>query len=168
MAFVVMISPQASVFTLTPSSPSQELSLSSTPLLTSPPPLLPEDVKPKPKLMAPAPGTNEGAEPLATTAVERRDKDMAADEEGVASSPYGDWTRDEIASLKEGLRKYGRAWGKIYREVGGRKTATQCKQFYDELCTVEELGLQKALAEHSIMKVSSYLACCTGTCVCNH
>ena len=66
---------------------------------------------------------------------------------------YGDWDEDEIECLKEGLRKFGRAWGKIYREVGGRKTATQCKQFYDTHCTIEKLGLLKALADHSSMKV---------------
>ena len=66
---------------------------------------------------------------------------------------YGDWDEDEIECLKEGLRKFGRAWGKIYREVGGRKTATQCKQFYDTHCAIEKLGLLKALADHSSMKV---------------
>ena len=71
-----------------------------------------------------------------------------------ASTEYGDWDEDEIECLKEGLRKFGRAWGKIYREVGGRKTATQCKQFYDTHCTIEKLGLLKALADHSSMKVN--------------
>ena len=66
---------------------------------------------------------------------------------------YGDWDEDEIECLKEGLRKFGRAWGKIYREVGGRKTATQCKQFYDTHCAIDKLGLLKALADHSSMKV---------------
>ena len=66
---------------------------------------------------------------------------------------YGDWDEDEIECLKEGLRKFGRAWGKIYREVGGRKTATQCKQFYDTHCTIDKLGLLQALADHSSMKV---------------
>lgn len=66
---------------------------------------------------------------------------------------FGDWSTEEISSLKEGLRKYGRAWGKIYQEVGGRKTATQCKQFYDKYCTDEQLELSVALAEHSSMKV---------------
>lgn len=68
-------------------------------------------------------------------------------------SEFGDWSSDEIASLKEGLRKYGRAWGKIYREVGGLKTATQCKQFYDKNCNNKQLELLTALAEHSTMKV---------------
>ena len=68
---------------------------------------------------------------------------------------YGDWDEDEIECLKEGLRKFGRAWGKIYREVGGRKTATQCKQFYDTHCAIDKLGLLKALADHSSMKVCS-------------
>lgn len=58
-------------------------------------------------------------------------------------------------SLKEGLRKYGRAWGKIYREVGGRKTATQCKQFFDDFCRDEELDLHQALMEHSSLKVGT-------------
>ena len=66
---------------------------------------------------------------------------------------YGDWDEDEIECLKEGLRKFGRAWGKIYREVGGRKTATQCKQFYDTHCAIDKLGLLQALADHSSMKV---------------
>jgi hypothetical protein len=66
---------------------------------------------------------------------------------------FGDWSEDKISCLKEGLRKYGRAWGKIYREVGGMKTATQCKQFYDKHCTNKELGLSVALTEHSSMKV---------------
>jgi len=60
---------------------------------------------------------------------------------------------EEISCLKEGLRKYGRAWGKIYRVVGGRKTATQCKQFYDKFCTDSKLELTQALTEHSSMKV---------------
>lgn len=57
--------------------------------------------------------------------------------------------------MKEGLRKYGRAWGKIYREVGGQKTATQCKQFYDDFCNDEFLDLNQALVEHSSIKVCS-------------
>lgn len=65
----------------------------------------------------------------------------------------GEWTEEEIASLKEGLRKYGRAWGKIYREVGSQKTATQCKQFYDDFCNDELLNLNQALVEHSSIKV---------------
>ncbi len=69
------------------------------------------------------------------------------------SSEFGDWSPEEISSLKEGLRKYGRAWGKIYREVGGLKTATQCKQFYDEYCGNKQLDLSATLAEHSSMKV---------------
>ena len=60
---------------------------------------------------------------------------------------------EEISSLKEGLSRYGRAWGKVYREVGGRKTATQCKQFYDMYCTDPKLELNMALAEHSQKKV---------------
>ena len=66
---------------------------------------------------------------------------------------FGDWSSEEISNLKEGLRKYGRAWGKIYREVGGLKTATQCKQFYDKHCEDKELDLTAALTEHSAMKV---------------
>lgn len=66
---------------------------------------------------------------------------------------YGDWTSEEIDLLKEGLHKYGRAWGKIYRVVGGRKTATQCKQFYDKFCMDSKLELSVALAKHSSMKV---------------
>lgn len=65
---------------------------------------------------------------------------------------FGDWLEEEISCLKEGLRKYGRAWGKIYREVGRLKTATQCKKFYDEHCTNKQLELSVALAEHSSMK----------------
>ncbi len=65
----------------------------------------------------------------------------------------GDWSEDNIACLKEGLRKFGRAWGKVYREVGGSKTATQCKMFYDDQCGDETLGLQEALLEHSRIKV---------------
>lgn len=68
-------------------------------------------------------------------------------------SDYDGWTDKEIASLKEGLCKYGRAWGKVYREVGGGKSATQCKQFYDTYCTDETLQLNNALAEHSSKKV---------------
>ena len=49
---------------------------------------------------------------------------------------------------------YGRAWGKVYREVGGYKTATQCKQFYDDYCTDPYLDLNSALAEHSAKKVN--------------
>ncbi len=52
-----------------------------------------------------------------------------------------------------GLRRWGRAWGKIYREVGGRKTATQCKQFYDDFCNDESLGLAQVLTERSSIKV---------------
>ena len=70
---------------------------------------------------------------------------------------------EEIDLLKEGLKKYGRAWGKIYREVGGRKTATQCKQFYDDFCNDESLDLQQALTEHSIIKVGLVVS---GTCTC--
>ena len=73
----------------------------------------------------------------------------------VHSTEYGDWDEDEIECLKEGLRKFGRAWGKIYREVGGRKTATQCKQFYDTHCAIEKLGLLRALVDHSSMKVGN-------------
>ena len=72
------------------------------------------------------------------------------------SSPFLDydgWTDKEISSLKEGLCKYGRAWGKVYREVGGGKSATQCKQFYDTYCTDQHLQLNNALAEHSSKKV---------------
>ena len=71
----------------------------------------------------------------------------------IIPTEYDDWSTEEISSVKEGLRKYGRAWGKIYREVGGRKTATQCKQFYDKYCTDKQLELSVALAEHSSMKV---------------
>lgn len=71
---------------------------------------------------------------------------------------FGDWSSEDIASLKDGLRKYGRAWGKIYREVGGRKTATQCKQFYDKYCTDKQLELSMALAEHSSMKVRLFFS----------
>ena len=67
---------------------------------------------------------------------------------------FGDWSSEEISCLKEGLRKYGRAWGKIYREVGGLKTATQCKQFYDKHYTNKELELTAALEEHSFLKVN--------------
>ena len=70
------------------------------------------------------------------------------------SIEYGDWSEENISSLKEGLRKFGRAWGKVYREVGGSKTATQCKMFYDDYCSDQSLGLQEALLEHSKMKVS--------------
>ena len=66
---------------------------------------------------------------------------------------YGEWSLEEIASLKEGLRRFGRAWGKVYRQVGGRKTATQCKLFYDTFCTDKSLALQQALVEHSAIKV---------------
>ena len=48
---------------------------------------------------------------------------------------------------------YGRAWGRVYREVGGNKTATQCKQFYDDYCTDPSLSLNTALAEHTARKV---------------
>ncbi len=138
-------------------SPFQELSPSPAMLLNSPPPALPTslpmDVKPKPELLPV--GSNEGAEPPTTTG-EQPEKDVVAEEgsELTVPAPYKDWTVVEIDSLKEGLRKYGRAWAKIYREVGGRKTATQCKQFYDDLCTVEDMGLQQALADHTSMKVS--------------
>ena len=67
---------------------------------------------------------------------------------------FGDWSSEEISCLKDGLRKYGRAWGKIYREVGGLKTATQCKQFYDKHCGNQELDLSASLTEHSTMKAS--------------
>lgn len=67
---------------------------------------------------------------------------------------FGDWSSEEISCLKDGLRKYGRAWGKIYREVGGLKTATQCKQFYDKYCGNQELDLSASLTEHSTMKAS--------------
>lgn len=66
---------------------------------------------------------------------------------------YNGWSEKEINSLKEGLRKYGRAWGKVYREVGGGKSATQCKQFYDMYCTDSGLSLNSSLAEHSSQKV---------------
>ena len=69
---------------------------------------------------------------------------------------YNGWTEKEIQSLKEGLRRYGRAWGKVYREVGGGKSATQCKLFYDNYCTDERLELNASLAEHSAKKVSSH------------
>lgn len=72
----------------------------------------------------------------------------------------GEWTEEEIASLKEGLRKYGRAWGKIYREVGSQKTATQCKQFYDDFCNDELLNLNQALLEHSSIKVHGACLLC--------
>ncbi len=48
---------------------------------------------------------------------------------------------------------YGRAWGRVYREVGGNKTATQCKQFYDDYSTDPALSLNTALAEHTARKV---------------
>jgi type I site-specific restriction endonuclease len=78
------------------------------------------------------------------------------------TTEYGDWDEDEIECLKEGLRKFGRAWGKIYREVGGRKTATQCKQFYDTHCAIDKLGLLQALADHSSMKVCNMSYCIAG------
>ena len=70
------------------------------------------------------------------------------------SSEQEEWTETEIADLKEGLRKYGKAWGKIYREVGsGGRTATQCKQFFDN-CDQDRLEeLHQALVEHSSIKV---------------
>jgi len=78
----------------------------------------------------------------------------------------GEWTEEEIASLKEGLRKYGRAWGKIYREVGSQKTATQCKQFYDDFCNDQLLNLNQALLEHSSIKVhGACLFILTSVCV---
>ena len=55
--------------------------------------------------------------------------------------------------MRIGLRKWGRAWGKIYSELGGRKTATQCKQFFDDFCNDEALGLGRALTERSSIKV---------------
>ena len=73
------------------------------------------------------------------------------------SSEQEEWTETEIADLKEGLRKYGKAWGKIYREIGSgsSRTATQCKQFFDN-CSHDRLSeLHQALAEHSSIKVSS-------------
>jgi len=79
----------------------------------------------------------------------------------------GEWTEEEIASLKEGLRKYGRAWGKIYREVGSQKTATQCKQFYDDFCNDELLNLNQALVEHSSIKVHS-ASLYPSVCVCRY
>ena len=71
---------------------------------------------------------------------------------------YGDWTNDEIGSLRSGLMKWGRAWTKIYREVGGRKTATQCKQFFEDFSQEESLGLTQALSECSSIKVC--ILCC--------
>lgn len=65
-----------------------------------------------------------------------------------------EWSKDDVEKLKQGLRLYGRAWGRVYKEVGGFKTATQCKQFYDDYCTDTELDLNTALAEHSARKVS--------------
>ena len=38
--------------------------------------------------------------------------------------------------------------------MGGLKTATQCKQFYDKHYTNKELELTAALEEHSFLKVS--------------
>ncbi|KAL5477634.1 hypothetical protein EMCRGX_G024455 [Ephydatia muelleri] len=69
------------------------------------------------------------------------------------SAEQEEWTETEIADLKEGLRKYGKAWGKIYREVGsGGRTATQCKQFFDN-CDQDRLEeLHQALVEHSSIK----------------
>ena len=66
---------------------------------------------------------------------------------------YGDWTEEDISNLRGGLRKWGRAWGKIYREVGGRKTATQCKTFFDDFCHDHSLGLSQALSERSSIQV---------------
>ena len=68
---------------------------------------------------------------------------------------YGDWTEEDIDNLRGGLRKWGRAWGKIYREVGGRKTATQCKKFFDSFCHDQSLGLSQALSERSSIQVSN-------------
>lgn len=70
-------------------------------------------------------------------------------------SGYGDWTEEDISNLCCGLRKWGRAWTKIYRELGGRKTATQCKQFFDDFSHDEYLGLGQALSERSSIKVGS-------------
>ena len=68
--------------------------------------------------------------------------------------------------MKLGLTKFGRAWGKVCREVGSSKTAMQCKRFYDENCGVDELGLNQALADHSSIKVHvQYSTCSTPTCV---
>ena len=69
---------------------------------------------------------------------------------------YSGWSDDEILCLKEGLRKYGRAWGKVYRELGTSKTASQCKQFYDDYCNDRQLDLNLALSEHIAMKVSDW------------
>ena len=81
---------------------------------------------------------------------------------------YHGWSDEEIASLKEGLRKYGRAWGKVYREVGGQKTATQCKQFYDDFYQDKNLDLIGALTEHSALKVrrrKARLSCLSRHCL---
>ena len=80
-----------------------------------------------------------------------------------------EWLEKEVAGLKEGLRRFGRAWGKIHRQVGGRKTATQCKQFYDDFCHDKTLKLQEALLEHVTLKVfgsgASDHSCCMCVCV---
>ena len=66
---------------------------------------------------------------------------------------YGDWTDEDIDSLRSGLRKWGRAWTKIYREVGGRKTATQCMEFFKNFSHDESLGLAQALSDCNSIKV---------------
>ena len=43
----------------------------------------------------------------------------------------------------------------IYHEVGGRKTATQCKKFFDNFCQDQSLGLSQALSERSSIQVSN-------------
>lgn len=78
--------------------------------------------------------------------------DIVSESQPIKLKEYNGWTEEEIVRLKEGLCKFGRAWGKVYREVGGCKTATQCKQFYDDFCTDTKLELNSALAEHSAKK----------------
>ena len=69
------------------------------------------------------------------------------------SSGYGDWTDEDIDNLRTGLRNWGRAWSKIYREVARRKTATQCKRFFEDFCHDENLRLTQALSERSSIQV---------------
>ena len=66
------------------------------------------------------------------------------------------WSEADIECLCEGLRKFGRRWGRVSSLSGVRKTGKQCRKFFETHCTSEheKLGLLKALAEHSYTIVS--------------
>ena len=77
---------------------------------------------------------------------------------------FNDWNKAEVERLKEGLRKFGRVWGKISRQSGVNKSAKQCKEYFNTHCAIENVGLLQAVADH-VMKTAIHVS---KSCTCKH